>query len=114
MLQVSRSQVDRTVFTRYWAFLVISQFFVFSLLVVFVQLGVDIAAEVGQGKSALKILAGLADLPRTIQRTYVQQNVYWLTVMPMRGFLAFFELAQLVKLALISVKTLCVAPSSLR
>ena len=28
--------------------------------------------------------------------------------MPMRGFLAFFELAQLVKLALISVKTLCV------
>lgn len=53
--QTSRSQVDRIVLTRYYAFLVISQFFIFSLITVFVNLGVAVASEVRDHKSFSEI-----------------------------------------------------------
>ncbi|CDZ98717.1 Uncharacterized conserved protein [Phaffia rhodozyma] len=102
----SRSQVDRIVLTRYYAFLVISQFFVFSLLTVFVNLGIGIAKEVEEKKSFKDIWDSyISILPSEIQSTYVLQSTYWLTFFPLRGFLVFFELAQLIKLALLSIKT---------
>jgi hypothetical protein len=39
----------------------------------------------------------------------VKQSTYWLLFLPMRGFLVFFELAQLIKLVLLSFKTLIFA-----
>lgn len=45
------------------------------------------------------------EIPERIQATYVQQSSYWLTYFPMRGFLAVFDLAQLLSLVLVFIKT---------
>lgn len=102
---ISKGQVDRTVLTRLFAFLVISQFFVFSLLGVVAVMIAQIRGQVEDRKNWKTILSSLSDLPYLIQQAYVQQSTYWLTWFPLRGFLAFFELAQLIKLVLLSVKT---------
>lgn len=41
-----------------------------------------------------------------IQQAYIQLSVYWLTAFPLRGFLVIFEIAQLIKLLLLSVQRL--------
>lgn len=46
-----------------------------------------------------------AEIPGNIQSTYIQQSSYWLTFFPLRGFLAVFDLAQVVSLILVFLKT---------
>jgi hypothetical protein len=45
------------------------------------------------------------ELPATINRTYIDQANFWLTFFPLRGFLAVFDLAQILNLLWIWFKT---------
>ncbi|KZT53055.1 DUF221-domain-containing protein [Calocera cornea HHB12733] len=103
---ITRSQTDAQVIARYYAFLVISQFLVFSLIGVAFDAVSKIVNDVDQGLSAAGVLNDLSSaLPGEIQGTYVSQSNYWLTWYPLRGFLVFFDLAQLINLVWIFIRT---------
>ena len=100
----TRSRLDRATTARYFAFIVISNLIVFSLLGVFYGAVAEVVVQIGKHNSAFTILNGLKNIPYEIQGTYVQQSTYWLTWLPLRGFLVIFELIQLIKLALVSIR----------
>ncbi|CAG7850689.1 Uncharacterized protein C354.08c [Serendipita indica DSM 11827] len=102
---ITHSRLDRAVVARYFAFLIISQLFIFSLLGVGFQLVTQIVISVQKGESVWEILKNTKDLPRKIQSTYIAQAPYWLTFFPLRGFLAVFDLAQLINVIWIWIKT---------
>lgn len=52
-----------------------------------------------------KVLNYLAHIPDKLQYTYMLQSNYWLTVMPLRGASACFDLAQLLSLSIIWIRT---------
>ncbi|KAH8087807.1 DUF221-domain-containing protein [Cristinia sonorae] len=101
----THSRLDRAVIARYFAFLVISQLIIFTLIGVFFNCIKEIIGEIGKHKSAKEILDNINKLPGTINRTYIDQAPYWLTYFPLRGFLALFDLAQIINLLWISFKT---------
>ncbi len=103
---ITRSRLDRAVTQRYFAFLIISNFLIFSLIGVAYSAIAAVVVKVGQHQSFGKILDGFKSIPNEIQGTYVQQSTYWLTFFPLRGFLVVFEIAQLIKLLLLSVRRL--------
>jgi len=63
----------------------------------------NIVEQVGK-KSAKDIFDSLKTLPKTINAAYIEQSPYWLTYFPFRGFLAIFDLAQIINLVWITIK----------
>ena len=63
-----------------------------------------ISLEVGK-KSFSEIINGLQNVPQSLQYTWVTQSTYWLTILPLRGFSAVFDLAQVVALLIIWFRT---------
>jgi hypothetical protein len=63
----------------------------------------DIADAIGK-KSAKEIFKDFSLLPANINSAYIDQSPYWLTYFPFRGFLAIFDLAQIINLVLITIK----------
>lgn len=102
---ITHSRLDRAVVARYFAFMIISQFFIFSLLGVAFQTITEIVLLIGKKKGIQEILSSLDQIPGLIQKTYIQQSSYWLTFFPLRGFLAVFDLAQVISLVLVFLKT---------
>ncbi|KAJ9101756.1 hypothetical protein QFC21_003095 [Naganishia friedmannii] len=102
---MTRSRLNRAVIARYFAFTIISNLIIFSMLGVVYNAVAQVIIKVGEHKSASEIFSYLSD----IQGTYVQQSTYWLTVFPLRGFLVIFEIVQLIKLLLLSVQRLLFA-----
>ncbi|EJT96751.1 DUF221-domain-containing protein [Dacryopinax primogenitus] len=103
---ITRSSTDAQVVARYYAFLVISQFLIFSLIGVGFDAVSKIINDVNQSESAAAVLNDLSNaLPGEIQSTYVSQSNYWLTWYPLRGFLVVFDLAQLINLIYIFIRT---------
>ncbi|KAK4687006.1 calcium permeable stress-gated cation channel, partial [Tremellales sp. Uapishka_1] len=100
----TRSRLDRAVTARYFFFMIISNLIIFSLLSVVYTTITSVVLKAGEHESASKILNSLTDLPNQIQTSYVQESTYWLTWLPLRGSLIIFELLQLLKLALVSVR----------
>lgn len=78
----TKTKRDRDVFARYWAFLLITQFFIFSIISVIYQLVVNVVDEIGNNKGAEAVLKSFAALPGQLQTTYVQSSSYWLTWFP--------------------------------
>lgn len=144
----THSRMDRAVVARYYAFLIISQLIIFTLIgVIFSEylsivwwkkrrfrailtprcrLGeadryLDRQAQELPGhhrQSAPYVLLSMlrsarsdeahycpAELPETINETYIDQASYWLTYFPLRGFLVLFDLAQLLNLFIVFFKT---------
>lgn len=101
----TRTRLDRAVVARYFAFLVLSQLVVFSLIGVIFSSIMEIVAAVGSHLSVGEILKNLDKLPNNIHKTYISQSNYWLTFFPLRGFLVVFDLAQILKLVWISIRT---------
>ncbi|KAL1668993.1 hypothetical protein GGF50DRAFT_45331 [Schizophyllum commune] len=111
---LTHSRLDRAVVARYFAFLVISQLVVFTLIGVIFNCVKEIIRQVGK-KSFSEIIHNLDSmwqftlsarpLPDTINRTYIDQSSYWLTYFPLRGFLVLFDLAQVINLVWLSFKT---------
>ncbi|KAH9952686.1 DUF221-domain-containing protein [Russula dissimulans] len=97
---LTHSRLDRAVVARYFAFLVISQLIIFTLIGV-----ASIIKQIGQHKSFNEILNNIDKLPAVINQTYINQASYWLTFFPLRGFLAIFDLAQILNLMWISFQT---------
>ncbi|KAL0570955.1 hypothetical protein V5O48_011012 [Marasmius crinis-equi] len=101
---LTQSKLDRQVVARYFAFLVISQLVIFTLIgVIFTY--VNLIVRLVGHKSFKDILNSLDKLPGTINSTYINQSSYWLTFFPLRGFLVVFDLAQIVNLVWIFIKT---------
>ncbi|KIK67510.1 hypothetical protein GYMLUDRAFT_37654 [Collybiopsis luxurians FD-317 M1] len=101
---LTHSKLDRQVIGHYFAFLVISQLVIFTLIGVIFNAVQAIVQEVGKD-SFKDIINNLNTLPDIINRTYIDQSSYWLTFFPLRGFLVVFDLAQIVNLVWISIKT---------
>lgn len=102
---LTQSRLDRAVVARYFAFLVISQLVVFTLVGVIFNSVKEIVVQIGKHTSFRDILDNLDKLPGTINRTYIDQASYWLTFFPLRGFLIIFDLAQIFNLIWLSFKT---------
>ncbi|KAG8945459.1 hypothetical protein FRC04_000744 [Tulasnella sp. 424] len=102
---LTRSRLDRAVVARYFAFLIISQLFVFSLIGVGFSTTARVAGLIKKHAAINEYLAELKKLPGAIQSTYLEESNYWLTYFPLRGFLAVFDLAQLVNVVWIGIKT---------
>ncbi|TFK44887.1 hypothetical protein BDQ12DRAFT_702212 [Crucibulum laeve] len=102
----THTRLDRAVVARYFAFLVISQLIVFTLIGVVFNSVLEIVTAIQHHKAnATTILKNLNKLTGSITRTYVSQSSFWLKWFPMRGFLVFFDLAQVFNLIWISIKT---------
>ncbi|KAJ7582576.1 hypothetical protein C8J56DRAFT_1005551 [Mycena floridula] len=101
---LTHSRLDRAVIARYFSFLVISQLIIFTLIGVIFNSVKEIIQEIGKS-SFQEIIHNLNTLPKTINRTYIDQASYWLTFFPLRGFLVVFDLAQIVNLVWLSIKT---------
>ncbi|KAF9071637.1 hypothetical protein BDP27DRAFT_1218654 [Rhodocollybia butyracea] len=102
---LTHSKLDRQVVARYFTFLIISQLVIFTLIGVIFSAVENIVIEINGKKSFKDIVDNLHTLPSTINRTYIDQSSYWLTFFPLRGFLVIFDLAQIINLVWISVKT---------
>ncbi|OBZ69734.1 hypothetical protein A0H81_10261 [Grifola frondosa] len=101
----THSRLDRAVIARYFAFLVISQLIIFTLIGVIFNSVKEIITQVGEHQSFQTILNNLDRLPATVARTYIDQASYWLTYFPLRGFLVLFDLAQIINLVVVFGKT---------
>lgn len=103
----THSRLDRAVLARYFAFLVISQLIIFTLIGVVYQLVNAVIKEVNKHKSFEQILVDLKNqnVLWLVYQAYINQSSYWLTFFPLRGFLAVFDLAQIISLAWVSFKT---------
>ncbi|KAF8622662.1 hypothetical protein AX15_006773 [Amanita polypyramis BW_CC] len=101
----THSRLDRAVIARYYAFLIISQLIIFTLIGVLFNSVKEIIQQIGRKASISEILDNLHTLPAKINSTYINQASYWLTFFPLRGFLVVFDLAQIVKLVWISFRT---------
>ncbi|TFL07149.1 DUF221-domain-containing protein [Pterulicium gracile] len=101
---LTHSRLDRAVVARYFAFLVISQLIIFTLIGVIFNSVMEIVKAVGK-KSFQEIIQNLDKLPSRINSTYINQSSYWLTFFPLRGFLVLFDLAQIINLVWIFIKT---------
>lgn len=102
---LTHSRLDRAVIARYFAFLVISQLVIFTLIGVGFIAVEQVVVEVGSHTSFDDIINNLHSLPQKINSTYINQSSYWLTFFPLRGFLTVFDLAQVLNLLWISFKT---------
>ncbi|KAG8852941.1 hypothetical protein FRB96_008460 [Tulasnella sp. 330] len=102
---ITRSSLDRAVVARYFAFLIISQLFIFSLIGVGFKTTARVAGIIKNHESASAIFKELKELPGSIQATYLEESSYWLTWFPLRGFLAVFDLAQLINVVWLWIKT---------
>lgn len=101
---LTHSRLDRAVIARYFAFLVISQLVIFTLIGVLFNCVKEIVIQIGKHKNIHEILQNLDKLPGNIHKTYIDQASYWLTYFPLRGFLVLFDLAQILNLVWISFK----------
>ncbi|RXW14887.1 hypothetical protein EST38_g10967 [Candolleomyces aberdarensis] len=99
------SSLDRAVVARYFAFLIISQLVIFTLIGVLFNCVKEIIFAIGNRVSFKEIIANLDDLPNKIHRTYINQASYWLTYFPLRGALVIFDLAQVLNLVWLSFRT---------
>ncbi|KAJ7072649.1 hypothetical protein C8F01DRAFT_1361960 [Mycena amicta] len=102
---LTRARLDRVVVGRYFAFLVISQLIVFTLIGVIINSVTELVEQIGRHASTHTIIANLDKLPGRISKTYINTSTYWLKFFPLRGFLVVFDLAQIVNLMWISFKT---------
>ncbi|KAJ7818188.1 hypothetical protein B0H14DRAFT_3740575, partial [Mycena olivaceomarginata] len=102
---LTHASLDRAVVARYFAFLVISQLIVFTLIGVVFNSVTEIVDLVGKHASTKAILANVDKLPGKIPRTYINTSTFWLKFFPLRGFLVVFDLAQITKLVWVSFKT---------
>ncbi|WRT70828.1 uncharacterized protein IL334_007827 [Kwoniella shivajii] len=100
----TRSRLDRAVTARYFFFMIICNLVIYSLLSVVYTAVATVIVQVGKHQSVKEIFKSFEDIPDKIQGTYVQQSTYWLTWLPLRGFLVIFELIQLIKLAMVSLR----------
>ncbi|KAE8209027.1 hypothetical protein CF327_g6942 [Tilletia walkeri] len=100
---LTKSRLDRVIVGQYFSFLIISQFLIFTLIGIMITQIANIVRAATQAKQNYKdILINIQEsLPGQIKRQYFLTSNYWLTWLPLRGFLAVLDLAQVIKLLLV-------------
>jgi len=79
---ITQTRLDRAVVQRYFAFLIISQLLIFSLLGVLIQLARETYSKVEQHQSFVEIIKNITVDPKDIQGSYISLAPYWLTFFP--------------------------------
>lgn len=79
---ITQTRLDRAVVQRYFAFLVISQLLIFSLLGVLIKLAQKTYDNIQEHKSFMEIIQNIQVLPDAILNSYTSQAPYWLTFFP--------------------------------
>ncbi|KAK0460943.1 DUF221-domain-containing protein [Desarmillaria tabescens] len=109
---LTHARLDRAVVARYFAFTVISQLIIFTLIGVAFSKYCElcsvsqIVALIGDHASAKEIFQNLNKLPNKISETYINQSSYWLQYFFLRYFtVLIFDLAQALNFVWISFKT---------
>ncbi|KAL9936188.1 hypothetical protein V8E36_005030 [Tilletia maclaganii] len=100
---LTRSRLNRVIMAQYFGFLVISQFLIFTLIGIMITLiAYIVTAATKRNENYKDILTYIQrHLPQQIKSQYFLTSNYWLTWIPLRGFLAVFDLAQVLKLLLV-------------
>jgi len=100
----TRYKLDRLLVGQLFGFLVISQFLFFSLIGVILSLVSQLVVEINHN-SALEIINKLGrNAAYATKQQYLNQSNYWLTWLPLRGYAAVFDLAQVIKLLLVWIQ----------
>lgn len=97
----TRTQLDKVVTGQYFAFLIVSQFIVFTLIGVLITSVATLVDRIKSHTSASDVFDALGDQTRVVKKQFLNMSNYWLTWIPLRGYLALFDLAQVVKLLLV-------------
>ncbi|QRV84128.1 hypothetical protein RhiJN_12144 [Ceratobasidium sp. AG-Ba] len=101
---ITHSRLDRAVVARYFAFLIISQFFIFSLLGVASLLSRRSFCD-WEAPRNLGSVEKFAQGPRSHSINLYPAVFLLAHILPLRGFLAVFDLAQVISLVLVFIKT---------
>jgi hypothetical protein len=72
----TKTKLNRSVLARYFAFIFITQFVIFTLIGVAYQLVATAVVEIGK-KDIDSLLKELSDIPDKINDTYLSQSNYW-------------------------------------
>ncbi|WWD15750.1 hypothetical protein CI109_100172 [Kwoniella shandongensis] len=96
---LTRSQLDRSVIRQLFAFQLVSNFIVFSLLGVIYETFLTISEDIGK-ENWSTIYASLGDLPAKITRAYITESLYWLSWYPIRAVVVWLNLLQLPRVIL--------------
>ncbi|PWN43269.1 DUF221-domain-containing protein [Ceraceosorus guamensis] len=98
----TRTRLDRIITSQYFAFLVISQFLIFTLVGVAISVIVGLINRVGQHESFGQIFNFLrGNVANQILVQYISFSNYWMTFLPLRLWVALFDLAQGVRLVFV-------------
>ncbi|KDN52353.1 DUF221-domain-containing protein [Tilletiaria anomala UBC 951] len=102
----TKIKADKIILTQYFGYLVVSQFLVFTLLGIGINLVIKLVNNIQEKKAALQILRelGKENLLNQIKTQYFVLGNYWLTWLPFRGYMIIFDLAQVIKLLLVWVQ----------
>ena len=97
----TRTKLDKVVTGQYFAFLIISQFIVFTLIGIVITSIATIVSEIADHRSAGEIFNTLRQQTDVVKKQYMNMGNYWLTWIPLRFYLCIFDLAQVIKLLLV-------------
>ncbi|CEH18554.1 Uncharacterized conserved protein [Ceraceosorus bombacis] len=98
----TRTRLDRIITSQYFAFLVISQFLIFTLVGVVITVIVTLIKQVGEHESFDRIWGYLRnEVAEQILTQYISFSNYWMTFLPLRLWVALFDLAQGVRLVFV-------------
>ncbi|WFD30636.1 hypothetical protein MSPP1_001657 [Malassezia sp. CBS 17886] len=98
----TRESRDLALSTQYFTFLVLTQFVIFSLLSVVLDVVVNILHGVHRAESAGAIVARLGSVAlQRIAYRFQSQSGYWMSWIALKGFMMLFELAQVTRLVFV-------------
>ncbi|KAF8908044.1 hypothetical protein CPB85DRAFT_1310572 [Mucidula mucida] len=92
---LTHARLDRAVVARFFAFNVITQLIIFTLIGVVFNAAAQVVALINRKESFKNIIANFDQLPETINETYINQSSYWLQYFAFRFFATLlFDLGQ--------------------
>lgn len=100
----TRQSRDRSLTNQYFTFLFATQFLIFSLIGVVLDLVIMIIAAFRRKDKASTALSDMArEMLNQVSQRFQFQSAYWMTWLCLRGFLFLFELAQIRRLGFLMV-----------
>lgn len=100
----TRTKLDKVVTGQFFAFLVVSQFLIFSLIGIFITSVATVVSEIVAHDKASSIFDTLRQQTDVIKKQFLNMSNYWLTWLPLRMWMSTFDLAQGVKLVLVWIQ----------
>ena len=100
----TRQSRDRSLTNQYFTFLFTTQFVIFSLIGVVLDLVIMIMAAFRHKDKPSRALSDMArEMLNQVSKRFQFQSAYWMTWLCLRGFLFLLELAQIRRLGFLMV-----------